>query len=72
LLYLFGGGVYGFRSLRNGDRPGCVVLGRFMSRKQLQRCVYISLILYKQNGIGKLIGMPVARVTAVWWEVPID
>ena len=31
------------------------------------------LKLYKEQGIGKLIGMPVAGTgTAVWWEFQID
>src|SRR5699024_2791877 len=34
---------------------------------------YISPYVYQQNGIGKLIGMPVAGTgTAVWWERQID
>lgn len=34
---------------------------------------YIFPYIYKQNGIGKLIGMPVAGTgTAVWWERQID
>lgn len=34
---------------------------------------YITPYIYKQNGIGKLIGMPVAGTgTAVWWETQID
>ncbi len=34
---------------------------------------YIFPYVYKQNGIGKLIGMPVPGTgTAVWWETQID
>ena len=34
---------------------------------------YIFPYIYKQNGIGKLVGMPVAGTgTAVWWEKQID
>lgn len=34
---------------------------------------YIFPYIYKQNGIGKLVGMPVAGTgTAVWWEQQID
>lgn len=34
---------------------------------------FIFPYVYKQNGIGKLVGMPVAGTgTAVWWETQID
>ncbi len=34
---------------------------------------YIFPYIYKQNGIGKLVGMPVPGTgTAVWWETQID
>jgi Tol biopolymer transport system component/C-terminal processing protease CtpA/Prc len=34
---------------------------------------YIFPYVYKQNGIGKLVGMPVPGTgTAVWWETQID
>lgn len=34
---------------------------------------FIFPYIYKQNGLGKLIGMPVAGTgTAVWWETQID
>ena len=34
---------------------------------------FIFPYVYKQNGIGKLVGMPVAGTgTAVWWERQID
>ncbi|HEY8659991.1 MAG TPA: S41 family peptidase, partial [Hanamia sp.] len=34
---------------------------------------FIFPYIYKQNGIGKLVGMPVAGTgTAVWWETQID
>ena len=34
---------------------------------------FIFPYVYKQNGVGKLVGMPVAGTgTAVWWETQID
>ena len=34
---------------------------------------FIFPYIYKQNGVGKLVGMPVAGTgTAVWWEGQID
>lgn len=34
---------------------------------------FIFPYIYKQNGLGKLVGMPVAGTgTAVWWETQID
>ncbi|HSR38828.1 MAG TPA: S41 family peptidase, partial [Phnomibacter sp.] len=34
---------------------------------------FIFPYIYKQNGIGKLVGMPVPGTgTAVWWETQID
>lgn len=34
---------------------------------------FITPYVYKENGLGKLIGMPVAGTgTAVWWETQID
>ncbi|PUZ24587.1 C-terminal processing protease CtpA/Prc, contains a PDZ domain [Chitinophaga costaii] len=57
--------------------------GEPMNRWQQPSCVLISQgnysdafifpYVYKQNGVGKLIGMPVAGTgTAVWWETQID
>lgn len=57
--------------------------GEPMNRWQQPSCVLISQgnysdafifpYIYKQNGLGKLIGMPVAGTgTAVWWETQID
>lgn len=34
---------------------------------------FIFPYIYKQNGLGKLVGMPVPGTgTAVWWETQID
>jgi Tol biopolymer transport system component len=49
-------------------RPSCVVMseGNYSD-------AFIFPYIYKQNGLGKLIGMPVAGTgTAVWWERQID
>ena len=50
------------------QRPSCVLMneGNYSD-------AYIFPYIYKQNGVGKLIGMPVAGTgTAVWWERQID
>ena len=50
------------------SKPSCVVMseGNYSD-------AFIFPYIYKQNGIGKLIGMPVAGTgTAVWWETQID
>ena len=50
------------------SKPSCVLMseGNYSD-------AYIFPYIYKQNGIGKLIGMPVAGTgTAVWWETQID
>jgi tricorn protease len=50
------------------QRPSCVIMseGNYSD-------AFIFPYIYKQNGIGKLIGMPVAGTgTAVWWERQID
>jgi C-terminal processing protease CtpA/Prc len=50
------------------NKPSCVV----MSESNYSDA-FIFPYVYKQNGIGKLIGMPVAGTgTAVWWETQID
>ena len=50
------------------QKPSCVV----MSESNYSDA-FIFPYIYKQNGIGKLIGMPVAGTgTAVWWETQID
>lgn len=49
-------------------KPSCVLMseGNYSD-------AFIFPYIYKQNGIGKLIGMPVAGTgTAVWWEAQID
>ncbi len=49
-------------------KPSCVLMseGNYSD-------AFIFPYIYKQNGIGKLIGMPVAGTgTAVWWELQID
>jgi Tol biopolymer transport system component len=50
------------------SKPSCVV----MSESNYSDA-FIFPYIYKQNGIGKLIGMPVPGTgTAVWWEQQID
>ncbi len=50
------------------SKPSCVL----MSESNYSDA-YIFPYIYKQNGLGKLIGMPVAGTgTAVWWETQID
>lgn len=50
------------------QKPSCVL----MSESNYSDA-FIFPYIYKQNGIGKLIGMPVAGTgTAVWWETQID
>ena len=50
------------------QRPSCVV----MSESNYSDAFMFPYI-YKMNGIGKLIGMPVPGTgTAVWWETQID
>jgi len=49
-------------------KPSCVLMseGNYSD-------AFIFPYIYKQNGIGKLIGMPVPGTgTAVWWETQID
>lgn len=49
-------------------KPSCVV----MSESNYSDA-FIFPYIYKQNGVGKLIGMPVPGTgTAVWWERQID
>lgn len=50
------------------DKPSCVLMseGNYSD-------AFIFPYVYKQNGLGKLIGMPVPGTgTAVWWETQID
>lgn len=50
------------------QKPSCVVMN-----ESNYSDAFIFPYIYKQNGIGKLIGMPVAGTgTAVWWEKQID
>ncbi len=50
------------------QKPSCVL----MSESNYSDA-FIFPYIYKQNGLGKLIGMPVAGTgTAVWWETQID
>ncbi len=58
----------GGEPLNRWQKPSCVV----MSESNYSDA-FIFPYIYKQNGIGKLIGMPVAGTgTAVWWETQID
>jgi C-terminal processing protease CtpA/Prc len=54
--------------LMRWNKPSCVVMseGNYSD-------AFIFPYIYKQNGLGKLIGMPVPGTgTAVWWETQID
>ena len=58
----------GGEPMRRWQKPSCVLMseGNYSD-------AFIFPYIYKQNGIGKLIGMPVAGTgTAVWWETQID
>ncbi|MEO9147639.1 MAG: S41 family peptidase [Ginsengibacter sp.] len=58
----------GGEPLNRWQKPSCVL----MSESNYSDA-FIFPYIYKQNGIGKLIGMPVAGTgTAVWWETQID
>ena len=58
----------GGEPLGKWHKPSCVL----MSESNYSDA-FIFPYIYKQNGIGKLIGMPVAGTgTAVWWETQID
>jgi len=58
----------GGEPLNRWQKPSCVV----MSESNYSDA-FIFPYVYKQNGVGKLIGMPVAGTgTAVWWETQID
>ncbi|MBA2249534.1 MAG: PD40 domain-containing protein [Chitinophagaceae bacterium] len=58
----------GGEPLNRWQKPSCVV----MSESNYSDA-FIFPYIYKQNGVGKLIGMPVAGTgTAVWWETQID
>ncbi|RXK83353.1 S41 family peptidase [Filimonas effusa] len=58
----------GGEPMRRWHKPSCVLMseGNYSD-------AFIFPYIYKQNGIGKLIGMPVPGTgTAVWWETQID
>lgn len=58
----------GGEPLGRWQKPSCVL----MSESNYSDA-FIFPYIYKQNGLGKLIGMPVAGTgTAVWWEKQID
>ncbi len=58
----------GGEPLGRWQKPSCVL----MSESNYSDA-FIFPYIYKQNGLGKLIGMPVAGTgTAVWWETQID
>ncbi|OMP76456.1 LpqB family beta-propeller domain-containing protein [[Flexibacter] sp. ATCC 35208] len=60
--------VEGAEPLDRWTRPSCVIMseGNYSD-------AFIFPYVYKQNGLGKLVGMPVAGTgTAVWWERQID
>lgn len=60
--------LQGGEPLNRWQKPSCVVMseGNYSD-------AFIFPYIYRQNGIGKLIGMPVAGTgTAVWWETQID
>ncbi|WP_198027639.1 S41 family peptidase [Seonamhaeicola sp. S2-3] len=58
----------GGESLTRWTKPSIVI----MSESNYSDA-YIFPYIYKQNGIGKLVGMPVPGTgTAVWWERQID
>lgn len=60
--------VKGGEPMGRWHKPSCVLMseGNYSD-------AFIFPYIYKQNGLGKLIGMPVAGTgTAVWWETQID
>ena len=60
--------LQGGEPLNRWQKPSCVI----MSESNYSDA-FIFPYIYKQNGVGKLIGMPVAGTgTAVWWETQID
>lgn len=63
-----GNKTLGGEPIARWQKPSCVLMseGNYSD-------AFIFPYIYKQNGIGKLIGMPVAGTgTAVWWETQID
>lgn len=60
--------VKGGESMMRWTKPSIVIMseGNYSD-------AFIFPYIYKQNGLGKLVGMPVAGTgTAVWWERQID
>ena len=58
----------GGEPLGRWQNPSCVLIS-----ESNYSDAFIFPYIYKQNGLGKLIGMPVAGTgTAVWWETQID
>ncbi len=58
----------GGEPLGRWQKPSCV-----LTSESNYSDAFIFPYIYKQNGLGKLIGMPVAGTgTAVWWETQID
>ncbi|MBN9296832.1 MAG: PD40 domain-containing protein [Filimonas sp.] len=63
-----GNKVLGGEPMNRWQKPSCVL----MSESNYSDA-FIFPYIYKQNGLGKLIGMPVPGTgTAVWWETQID
>jgi tricorn protease len=63
-----GNKVKGNEPLARWSKPSCVL----MSESNYSDA-FIFPYVYKQNGLGKLVGMPVPGTgTAVWWETQID
>lgn len=63
-----GNKTLGGEPIARWQKPSCVLMseGNYSD-------AFIFPYIYKQNGVGKLIGMPVAGTgTAVWWETQID
>jgi len=60
--------VKGGESMSRWNKPSAVVIS-----ESNYSDAFIFPYIYKQNGLGKLIGMPVPGTgTAVWWETQID
>lgn len=60
--------VPGGESMNRWDKPSCVLISQSNYSD-----AFIFPYIYKELGIGKLIGMPVPGTgTAVWWETQID
>ncbi|MBS1974145.1 MAG: PD40 domain-containing protein, partial [Bacteroidetes bacterium] len=58
----------GGESATRWNKPSCVLIS-----ESNYSDAFMFPYVYKENGVGKLIGMPVAGTgTAVWWETQID